>query len=70
MPTHYESERFMREYFRLGEAQKLAFHRSIAMFLVDLRTRSFRPSLRVKGVAGQPGVYELTWAPDGRALWR
>jgi hypothetical protein len=29
----------------------------------------FRPGLRVKGLQGAPGVYEMTWAPDGRATW-
>lgn len=30
------------------------------------------PSLRVKGVTGAPGVWEMTWSftdPDGRATW-
>ncbi|WP_406425560.1 hypothetical protein [Streptomyces sp. NBC_00842] len=36
----------------------------------DLRRgRPFRPGLRIKGVRVAPGVYELTWAPDGRATW-
>ncbi|MEV4998567.1 hypothetical protein [Streptomyces niveus] len=39
-----------------------------------LRARSragsgFRGGLRIKGVRCAPGVYELTWAPDGRATW-
>ncbi|MFJ9797706.1 hypothetical protein [Streptomyces sp. NPDC101145] len=32
--------------------------------------RQFRPRLRIKGVRCAPGVYELTWAPDGRATWQ
>ncbi len=36
----------------------------------DLLTRtSFRSSLRVKGVQGHPGIYEMTWAGDGRATF-
>ena len=70
MPTHDENERFDREYFKLSAEQKLAFKRAVGEFVADLPTRSFRPSLRIKGVAGRPGVYELTWARDGRALWR
>ncbi|MGW3269669.1 hypothetical protein [Streptomyces sp. NPDC001056] len=39
-------------------------------FVPDLRPgRQFRPGLRIKGVRCAPGVYELTWAPDGRATW-
>ena len=36
----------------------------------DLRAgHPFRPSLRIKGVQGYPGVFEMTWAPDGRATF-
>ncbi len=39
--------------------------------VTDLKAgREFRPSLRVKGVQGRPGVFEMTWAPDGRATWQ
>ncbi|WP_245703808.1 hypothetical protein [Streptomyces lushanensis] len=39
-------------------------------FVPDLRTgRQFRPGLRIKRVRIAPGVYELTWAPDGRDTW-
>ncbi|WP_035697160.1 hypothetical protein [Glycomyces tenuis] len=31
--------------------------------------RQPRPGLRVKGIKGAPGIFELTWAPDGRATW-
>ena len=31
----------------------------------------FRPGLRVKGYkSSDDGVMEMTWADDGRALWR
>lgn len=39
------------------------------VFVPDLETGRFRPSLRVKGVQGHPSIYEMTWAPDGRATW-
>ena len=29
----------------------------------------FRPGLRVKPVRGAPDLYEMTWVPDGRALF-
>ena len=29
----------------------------------------FRPGLRVKRVRGATGLYEMTWAPDGRATF-
>jgi hypothetical protein len=33
------------------------------------RSTGFRPGLRVKGVRGASGVFELAWAPDGRATF-
>ena len=38
------------------------------MFVDDLRAGSeFRKGLRVKGIRGAAGVFEMTWAADGRA---
>ena len=70
MPTHDESARFMREYFRLSGDQRLVFEQVVAMFVADLRTGTFRRSLRVKRFRRIPGAFELTWARDGRALWQ
>lgn len=36
----------------------------------DLRaSRGFRKGLRVRGVQGASGVFEMTWADDGRATF-
>jgi hypothetical protein len=36
----------------------------------DLRAHAaFRPSLRVKVAQGHPAIFELTWAPNGRATF-
>jgi hypothetical protein len=38
--------------------------------VADLKAGTgFRTGLRVKGIQGAPGMYELTWAPDGRAVF-
>lgn len=38
--------------------------------MADLKAgNGFRAGLRVKGVQGDPGVYEMTWAPNGRATF-
>ncbi len=38
--------------------------------MADLRSgRPLRPGLRVKGMADHPGVFEMTWADDGRATF-
>lgn len=70
MPTYAWLDRFRREYEKLSPAQRRAFQRAITAFVADLRAgRGFRLSLRVKRVQGWPGVWELTWAPDGRATF-
>lgn len=39
--------------------------------IVDLKAgRRFRAGLRVKGYQGLFGVFEMSWADDGRALFR
>jgi hypothetical protein len=43
---------------------------SVAEMVEDLRAgQGFRQGLRVKGVQKKRGVYEMTWAPDGRATF-
>ncbi|MFJ5143213.1 hypothetical protein [Streptomyces sp. NPDC088707] len=71
MPTFETCPRFTADLQHLTPAQRRRFRRVVLdAFVPDLRTgRQFRPGLRVKGVRCAPGVYELTWAPDGRATW-
>ena len=69
MPTYRALPRFMREYDRLSAAQQAAFNAAVVKFVADMKRGSFRAGLRIKGVAGHPGVYEMTWAPDGRATF-
>jgi hypothetical protein len=70
VPTHEESSAFLRAYGRLANAEQEAFRAAIAKLVEDLREGGHpRPSLRVKRVQGAPGVWELTWAADGRATF-
>jgi hypothetical protein len=69
LPTYEATERFWREYERLDPEQRAAFKRAVERFVADLRTGRFRKGLRVKAVAGLPGCFEMTWAPDGRAIF-
>ena len=70
MPTYEWAARFGRDYGRLTTEQREAFKRAVRKFIEDLVAgRQFRSSLRVKGVQRTPGVFELTWAPDGRATF-
>jgi len=69
MPTYDRTEEFRREYKRLTQQEKVLFTVAVGKFVADLRAGHFRPGLRVRGVQGKPNVYEMTWAPDGRAFF-
>lgn len=69
MPTFAQTDRFRRDFAKLTAAQKVAFRAAAATFVADLPSGSFRPGLRVRGVQGAAGVFEMTWADDGRATF-
>ncbi|MCL7382222.1 hypothetical protein [Streptomyces sp. 35G-GA-8] len=70
MPTFETLSRFTADLKRLSPAQRQRF-RCVVLdsFVPDLRTGHFRPGLRIKRIQRAPGVYELTWAGNGRATW-
>jgi hypothetical protein len=70
MPTYSKEERFIRDLRRLSARESEQFAQAVKHFVSDLKAdRGLRKGLRVKGVQGHTGVYELTWAPDGRATF-
>jgi hypothetical protein len=69
LPTHEESLRFLADYHRLSAAEQAAFRRAVKLFRVGLLSGRFHPSLRVKSYKSVSGWNEMTWAPNGRALW-
>lgn len=70
MPTHEEFAQFLREFAALTPAQRGLFLDAVQRMINDLRAgKGFRPQLRVKGVQGHPGIFEMTWAPNGRATF-
>jgi hypothetical protein len=70
VPTYERLLRFDRDYASLSAEQKSAFKDAIRKFVADLeRGQGFRKGLRVKGVQGSPGLFEMTWAADGRATF-
>jgi len=70
VPTFETLPRFTADLQHLDPAQRRRFRRVVLdAFVPDLRTGLFRPGLRIKRIRCAPGVYELTWAPDGRATW-
>jgi len=71
VPTYELLPRFVRDLARLTPGQRAALRASVARFVADLEAqRGFRPGLRVKAIRGSRGVYEMTWAPDGRATFQ
>lgn len=71
MPTFEVAARFLRDFEALSDAEQAAFRDAVAKFVADMKAGSaFRKGLRGKGVKGAGGVYELTWADDGRATFQ
>ena len=69
MPTFRALPRFLRDYARLSDEQVRQWKRALRVFVHGLQEGSLSPGLRVKRVQGHPGVWELSWAPDGRATF-
>ena len=69
MPTFERTPRFLCDWRRLTPAQRVAFLEAVRHLVEDLTQGQFRKGLRVKAFRGRQGWYEMTWAPDGRALF-
>ena len=75
MPTHDETGEILRDYENLTPQQQDRFDSNREEFVADLiamerdRRQGFRAALRVKRVQGASGLFEMTWAPDGRATF-
>lgn len=73
------TESFKRDYRRLSQPEREEFRRVVLEeFAPALERLAAEPGavwparLRVKGVRGAPGIWEMTWSfadPDGRATW-
>jgi hypothetical protein len=70
VPTHAETDRFRRDSKDLTRAEREAFRKAVAKFLEDLPSGRFRKGLRIKRVQGTSGIFEMTWAADGRATFQ
>ncbi len=75
MPTYEWTRAFDRDLSRPTGDQRKRFLSTLFAFIADVvamengETDRFRGGLRVKGVQGFPGLFEMTWAPDGRATF-
>jgi hypothetical protein len=69
MPSHERTRRFERDWKVLPEIDRDHSLTAFRRFDADLATGCFRGGLRVKRVEGTDSIYEMTWAPDGRATF-
>ena len=70
MPTYQPSPEFLQLHSKLTPEQRSAFRAAVVKFIEDLgRGQGFRKGLGVKGIESKPGLYEMRWADDGRAVW-
>lgn len=69
MPTRSTTDSFRRDVADLTPADRRKFKKAVANFVVDLRRGRFRKGLRVRGIQGAAGIFEMTWSKDGRATF-
>jgi hypothetical protein len=71
MPTRSVLASFFRDWQGLTPQQQRQFLGALQQFVADLREPqpSFHPRLRVKRMQGHPSIWEMSWAPDGRATF-
>lgn len=69
MPTYDQTARFRRDFNSLSAQQQRAFLVAVRLLTGGFREGRFDPGLRLKRVQGHEGIWEITWAPDGRATF-
>jgi hypothetical protein len=70
MPTFESLAAFQRQFAKLEAEQRGAFRRAVAEFVANLKAgEGFSPELRVHKLVNTE-IWSLTWAKDGRALFR
>lgn len=71
MPTYEFPAAFYREFRKLPLSMQARFLDAVERLVDALRRNppDYPPALRVKRVQGHPGVWELSFAADGRATF-
>ena len=70
MPTFAWLARFGSDFDALSPRQQAVFLVAIEQFVEDIWSGTgFRKELRVKGVQGAAGIFEMTCADNGRATF-
>jgi hypothetical protein len=70
VPTYEALPKFLRDHKALTNEEAAAFVRAVELFIAGLRGGSFDPRLRVKRVKSTAEVWEMSWAPNGRATFQ
>lgn len=71
-PTYEVPESFFAEYAKMSRPMREAFKQARDELIAGLDSggpSAIPGKLRVQGVQGHPGVYEMTFAADGRATF-
>ncbi|HZK36390.1 MAG TPA: hypothetical protein VFC57_05505 [Aeromicrobium sp.] len=69
-PTYESIGPFDSDFSALSRRQRELFLIAVKKFRADLTAGQFRKGLRGKRVQGSLGIFEMTFAPDGRATWQ
>jgi len=69
VPTYERTIRFQRDFDNLTPRQQRAVLAMVRLLVTGLREKRFAPRLRVKRVQRHEGIWEVTWAADGRATF-
>ena len=70
-PTYERLPRAIADFQALAPELQERFLEAVRRLVADLKAgRPPRPGLRVKHVEGSKGVWEMTFAPDGRATFQ
>ena len=69
MPSYERTRRFERDWKALSDHDRQRFRAAFERFSADLTVGRFRSGLRVKRIQGTDSIFEMTWAPDGRATF-
>jgi hypothetical protein len=71
VPTFQRLPRFDQDWSSLTPDEQQRFRGAVTRLVPDLATgRPFRKGLRVIRVEVTDGIFEMTFAPDGRATWQ
>ena len=69
-PTYEPVDPFQRDWLKISAEERGVFmDKILTQFIPGLDSGEMPAGLRVKGVQGAKGVFEMTWAPDGRATF-